>query len=75
MHCVEAVRFLAYACPHVIAVADWIALEMPGRPAMPALPESVHALRARFEAPVEKLGRLFVIEDAWIAALSSPHRE
>jgi NifU-like protein involved in Fe-S cluster formation len=72
---VEAVRFLAYACPHVIAVADWLAQKAVGGPADPVLPESVHALRERFEAPIEKLGRLLIVEDAWIAALSSPYRE
>jgi len=68
---IEAVRFLAYGCPHVIAVADWVAGRAVGGPAQPALPESVHALRARFDMPVEKLGRLLIIEDAWIAAVSA----
>jgi NifU-like protein involved in Fe-S cluster formation len=72
---VEAVRFLAYACPHVIAVADWVAQQAVGAPAAPVLPESVHALRERFEVPIEKLGRLLIVEDAWIAAVSSPYRE
>ena len=71
---VEAARFLAYGCPHVIAVADWLAQSAVGRPAEPVLPESVHALRERFEVPIEKLGRLLIVEDAWIAALSSPYR-
>jgi NifU-like protein involved in Fe-S cluster formation len=71
---VEAARFLAYGCPHVIAVADWLAQSAVGGPAEPVLPESVHALRARFEVPIEKLGRLLIVEDAWIAALSSPYR-
>jgi NifU-like protein involved in Fe-S cluster formation len=72
---VEAVRFLAYACPHVIAVADWVAEQAVGEPARPVLPESVHALRERFGVPIEKLGRLLIVEDAWIAALSSPYEE
>jgi NifU-like protein involved in Fe-S cluster formation len=71
---VEAVRFLAYACPHIIAVADWVAQEAVGGPAEPVLPESVQALRERFEVPIEKLGRLLIVEDAWIAALSSPYQ-
>ena len=69
---VDAVRFLAYGCPHVIAVADWVAQQAAGRPAQRVLPESVQALRARFAVPVEKLGRLLIVEDAWIAAVSSP---
>ncbi|HLZ97136.1 MAG TPA: iron-sulfur cluster assembly scaffold protein [Steroidobacteraceae bacterium] len=72
---VEAARFLAYGCPHVIAVADWVARQAVGGPAEPVLPEGVQALRERFEVPIEKLGRLLIVEDAWIAALSSPHRE
>ncbi len=69
----RALRFLAYACPHVIAVADWLAQEAVGLPAVPRLPESVASLRQRFDVPVEKLGRLLIVEDAWIAALSSPY--
>jgi NifU-like protein involved in Fe-S cluster formation len=68
----QAVRFLAYACPHVIAVSDWIAQQAAGREATAALPESVQALRQRFEVPVEKLGRLLIVEDAWRAAVSAP---
>lgn len=69
---VAAVRFLAHACPHVIAVADWIAQIAVGRVAEPILPESVASLCARFDVPTEKLGRLLILEDAWIAAISSP---
>jgi NifU-like protein involved in Fe-S cluster formation len=68
-----AVRFLAYGCPHVIAVCDWLAQFAVGMDAKPALPESVAALRERFEVPVEKLGRLLIVEDAWIAALAPPY--
>lgn len=70
---VHAVRFLAFGCPHVIAAADWIALRAVGWEATGALPESVPALRERFAMPIEKLGRLLVIEDAWIAATAPPY--
>jgi NifU-like protein involved in Fe-S cluster formation len=66
---IVAMRFLAFGCPHVIAVAAWLAEHAVGRRVEPALPESVQALRARFEAPVEKLGRLLIVEDAWVAAM------
>jgi NifU-like protein involved in Fe-S cluster formation len=69
---VAAVRFLAYACPHVIAAADWIAHLAVGREAQAVLPESVASLRVRFDVPIEKLGRLLIVEDAWIAALCAP---
>ena len=65
---VEASRFLAFACPHTIAVAAWLTETAIGKPLRPSLPESTQALRARFEVPVEKMGRLLVIEDAWSRA-------
>jgi NifU-like protein involved in Fe-S cluster formation len=66
---VREARFLAFGCPHVIAAAGLVAEEAEGAAPQPCLPDSVHALRERLEAPVEKLGRLFVVEDAWVAAL------
>lgn len=66
---IEAASFLAFGCPHVIAVAAWLAEQAVGRRVEPAAPESVHTLRARFDAPVEKLGRLLIVEDAWISAM------
>jgi NifU-like protein involved in Fe-S cluster formation len=66
---VAAARFLAFGCPHVIAIAAWLAEQAVGRRIEPALPESVQSLRGRFDAPLEKLGRLLTIEDAWISAM------
>jgi NifU-like N terminal domain len=63
------VRFLAFGCPHVIAAAALVAEQGEGGAPEPRLPQSAHSLRERLDAPVEKLGRLFVVEDAWIAAL------
>jgi len=63
-----AARFLAFACPHTIAVSAWLAEQSVGRPVTRTLPESVHELRDRFDVPVEKMGRLLIIEDAWLAA-------
>jgi hypothetical protein len=73
---IEAVRFLAFGCPHVIAVSAWLAERAVGLDAQPRLPEDVPSLRERFQLPVEKLGRLLIVEDAWIAAVraaSSDH--
>ena len=66
---VSEARFLAYGCPHTIAVADWLVGVAPGTAAAAALPEPVHALQQRFGVPVEKLGRLLTVEDAWLAAM------
>jgi NifU-like protein involved in Fe-S cluster formation len=69
---VSAVRFLAFGCPHVIAVADRISQQAVGKVATAALPEDLESLRELFAVPVEKLGRLLIVEDAWIAAVSAP---
>jgi NifU-like protein involved in Fe-S cluster formation len=66
---VSEARFLAFACPHTIAVAAWLAEQAVGGRLQPKLPESVQALRDRFAVPVEKMGRLLIIEDAWLAAV------
>jgi len=66
---VHAARFLAFACPHTIATASWIAEHAAGPLRRAALRESVESLCSRFDVPVEKRGRLLLIEDAWIAAL------
>jgi NifU-like protein involved in Fe-S cluster formation len=66
---VSEAKFLAFACPHTIAVAAWLAEHAVGRQVKPLLPESVQVLRDRFAVPVEKMGRLLIIEDAWLAAV------
>ncbi|HEX4153274.1 MAG TPA: hypothetical protein VHY75_13785 [Steroidobacteraceae bacterium] len=71
---IRSVRFLAFGCPHVIAAAQWLAERAVGLPARAQLPESVQSLRRRFEVPIEKLGRLLVVEDAWVAALRGATR-
>jgi NifU-like protein involved in Fe-S cluster formation len=65
---VTAARFLAFACPHTVAVSAWLAEQAVGKPLRSRLPESVQALQERFAVPVEKTGRLLIIEDAWLAA-------
>ena len=64
----QAARFLAFACPHTIAVSAWVAEQSVGKAVSATLPESVQGLRDRFAVPVEKMGRLLIIEDAWAAA-------
>ena len=65
---VAAAKFLVFGCPHTIAVAAWLTEQAVGRRAAPTLAENVQALRERFAVPVEKMGRLLIIEDAWHAA-------
>jgi NifU-like protein involved in Fe-S cluster formation len=67
--CLDA-RFLAFGCPHTIAAAAWVAEQASGSALRAALPEPAAALAQRFAAPVEKLGRLLIVEDAWRAAVA-----
>jgi NifU-like protein involved in Fe-S cluster formation len=62
-------RFLAFGCPHTIAVSAWVAERAVGMEAREALPESVREMSERFAVPVEKRGRLLIVEDAWLGAL------
>lgn len=64
-------RFLAFGCPHTIAVAAWVAEQVLGQPVIRRLPGSVQAISQQFAVPVEKLGRLLIVEDAWLAAIDS----
>jgi NifU-like N terminal domain len=66
---IQAARFLAFGCPHTIAVSAWVAEHGLG-PVRAALPESVQGLSERFAVPVEKRGRLLIVEDAWVAAVA-----
>lgn len=68
---IQAARFLAFACPHTIAVCAWTTEKAIGGPARAVLPESAQALSERFAVPVEKLGRLLIVEDAWAAAVAA----
>jgi hypothetical protein len=68
---IKAARFLAFACPHTIAAAAWVAERSVGVAGLRELPDSVQHLRDRFAVPVEKMGRLLIIEDAWLAAAAA----
>jgi NifU-like protein involved in Fe-S cluster formation len=67
---VRAARFLAFGCPHTIAVAAFVAEQAVGAPATARLSLDVRALALRFAVPEEKLGRILIIEDAWAAAVT-----
>jgi hypothetical protein len=67
---IQAARFLAFGCPHTIAVSAWVAEHAAGPVGRAALPEGVADLSERFAVPLEKRGRLLIIEDAWVAAVT-----
>lgn len=56
-------RFRVYGCPHTVAATAWLAQKVLGRNASTLLPEGIATLCRPLEVPVEKLGRLLVIED------------
>jgi cysteine desulfurase len=61
---VKSARFTAYGCPHTVAVAAWLCDVLEGRRLEAGIPGSPTDWAARFEVPVEKLGRLLIVEDA-----------
>jgi hypothetical protein len=66
---VKDARFQAYGCPHTLDVVRWLTGLLPGRTReslVPGAPPSWAEARA---VPVEKLGRLLVVEDALNACL------
>jgi cysteine desulfurase len=66
---VKDARFQARACPHTLAVAAWLTGRLPGR-AVSGLGLGKPAEWAQaLDVPVEKLGRLLVVEDALQACL------
>jgi hypothetical protein len=68
---IQAARFLAFACPHTIAATAWVAEHAGGPLSRTTLPGGVQDLSERFAVPPEKRGRLLIIEDAWVAAVTS----
>lgn len=61
---VTAMRFQARACPHVIAAAEAACAALEGRPVADLLEFSASGLMEKLAVPVEKTGRILVLEDA-----------
>ena len=72
---IKEIRFQAYGCPQTLAVCEWLAGKLPGRPwADPGLGGALDWVRA-MQLPADRLTRLLVIEDALRAALSAAQRQ
>jgi cysteine desulfurase len=70
---VKDARFQAFGCPHTMDTTAWVCGELPGRTRaalVPGTPQDWARVRG---VPVEKLGRLFAIEDALRACLAQWH--
>lgn len=58
------VGFRAFACPHIIAACHGICERLEGRPVAALLDMPLDELRAEFDIPVEKTGKLLILQDA-----------
>ena len=70
---VKDARFQAFGCPHTMDTAAWVSGVLPGRSRAALLPGSPQDWARIRGVPVEKLGRLFAIEDALRACLAQWH--
>ncbi len=61
---VRDARFKSYGCPHTLAVASWLASQLPGRHRDALVPGTPADWATAQAVPAEKLGRLLVVEDA-----------
>jgi cysteine desulfurase len=67
---VRSARFKAYGCPHTLAVMEWLTRRLPGRTRDDGPPGTPAGWTEELSVPVEKLGRLLVIEDALLACFA-----
>ncbi len=61
---IDTLRFQAWGCPHVIAAAEAFCADYEGRGTAELLDFSTSDLMQSLSVPVEKTGRILVIEDA-----------
>ena len=71
---VETLRFKAWGCPHVIAAAEAFCAGYEGRLASELLEFSASDLMKSLSVPLDKTGRILVLEDA-VRALGAALRD
>jgi hypothetical protein len=71
---VVALRYRAWGCPYTIAALAWLAQRWPGDLAAELPAGGPAGWQAALGVPVERLGRLLIVEDALRAALGAPMR-
>jgi cysteine desulfurase len=72
---VKAARFKASGCPHTLAVMEWLIGKLPGRTRADGVPGNPASWAEALSVPVEKLGRLLVVEDALLACFARWSKE
>lgn len=68
-------RYRVFGCPHLLAAAEETCRALEGRPLDELAAPAVTELMARLDVPVEKTGRLLLLEDAVGALLEAIDRE
>ena len=61
---IQAMRFQAWGCPHLIAAAEALCERFEGQPVESLAHFEPQELMQRLAVPVEKTGRILVLEDA-----------
>jgi NifU-like protein involved in Fe-S cluster formation len=61
--------FQAWGCPHTLAAAAWVTRELLSFAVADRLPIDASQLTRELDVPVEKMGRMLVVEDAFGALL------
>jgi NifU-like protein involved in Fe-S cluster formation len=61
---IAAISFQAFGCPHTIAACSLVTEQLVGQPVEALVELTAAQLAAAVEAPVEKMGRLLIVEDA-----------
>lgn len=67
---VKAARFKAYGCPHTLNVAQWLTGRLVGRRRDEGVPGNPAGWAETLGVPVDRLGRLLVVEDALLACFA-----
>ena len=62
-----ALRFRARGCPHLIAAAEALCSDLEGQPVSALAAPFAADIMRRLSVPVEKTGRILVLEDAAVA--------
>lgn len=66
---IATARYEVFGCPHTMAAVAWVAESLEGDAVSQLGAIDVAGLKARFEVPRERFGRLLLIEDAASACL------
>ena len=61
---IQALAFRAWGCPHVIAACEGFCTEFEGKPLESLLGFRAADIMQKLSVPVEKTGRILVLEDA-----------